>query len=216
MEKSDTARVASGGSKGSHRDQLRSLIAEYGSRHASEGELIERFGRFVDDHPRCMDRELSVGHVTASAWVVDPLGGEVLLTHHRKLDIWVQLGGHLDGDEGVVQGALREAREESGLDSVELVEPGRSSRSTEPAASPWIFDLDIHTIPERRRSDGAVEAAHEHFDVRFAVRAAQRSFSVSDESHDLAWVPVAELERWTQEESMLRMARKWLRATSAG
>ena len=185
---------------GSHRRQLAELIDDYRSLHAEESLLVDRFASFVLEHERCMDRRLPIGHVTASAWVVDPDGRDVLLTHHRKLDIWVQLGGHLDADESVVQGALRKAREESGLEEVELI--GGDPR-------PRIFDLDIHTIPERRRSDGVVEPAHEHFDVRFALRAGDRRVAVSDESHDLAWVPVAELRRGTDEESMLRMGRKW-------
>ena len=89
--------------------------------------------------------------------------------------------------------ALREGLEESGLPSLE------------PLAAELPFDIDIHTIPARK-----TEPAHEHFDVRYAFQAPHRDFVVSPESHDLAWVPIAELRTYTQDASVLRMAHKWL------
>ena len=87
--------------------------------------------------------------------------------------------------------ALREAREESGLDV----------RALDDA----IFDIDVHGIPARGR-----EPAHLHFDVRFLVQAEHDRFRVSEESHALAWVPAVGLGTLTDEESVLRMARKWV------
>ena len=87
--------------------------------------------------------------------------------------------------------ALREAREESGLDVRALDEA--------------IFDIDVHRIPTRGR-----EPAHLHFDVRFLVQAEHDRFRVSEESHALAWVPVMGLGALTDEESVLRMVRKWV------
>ena len=54
------------------------------------------------------------------------------------------------------------------------------------------------------------EPAHYHFDVRFLVRAEHDRFTVSEESHSLAWVPANGLGALTGDESVLRMARKWL------
>ena len=87
--------------------------------------------------------------------------------------------------------ALREAREESGLDV----------RALDDA----IFDIDVHRIPARGR-----EPAHFHFDVRFLVQAEHDRFRVSEESHALAWVPAEGLRALTDDESVLRMARKWV------
>ena len=87
--------------------------------------------------------------------------------------------------------ALREAREESGLDV----------RALDDA----IFDIDVHRIPVRGR-----EPAHFHFDVRFLVQAEHDRFRVSHESHALAWVPAEGLGALTDKESVLRMARKWV------
>ena len=117
----------------------------------------------------------------------------MLLTHHRKLDRWLQLGGHADGDVDLGRVALREAEEESGLADL--------------AVEPEIFDLDRHWIPARAEVPG-----HWHYDVRFVVRATgSEDFVVSAESHALAWREIAEIAADANaDESLRRMAMRWL------
>jgi 8-oxo-dGTP pyrophosphatase MutT (NUDIX family) len=115
----------------------------------------------------------------------------VLLTHHRKLNLWIQLGGHADGEADLLAAALREVNEESGLKRVRAV-------------LAEIFDVDRHRIPARK-----TEPEHWHFDVRFLIEAdATEPVVVSDESHDVAWVPLADVTRLNAEESVARMVRK--------
>ena len=163
-------------------------------RHAAvEPETAGLFREFALAHRDCFERSCVPGHFTGSAWLVDANGARVLLTHHRKLNRWLQLGGHADGDPNLARVALREAEEESGLHDLE-VEPG-------------IFDLDRHEIPAR-----ANEPAHWHYDVRFVVHAlGSDAFTISDESHALAWREIADLAAGSSvDESVQRMARKWL------
>ena len=175
-----------------HRNSLLQLIADYRRRHPEEGEVIDRFESFVRSHEDCFLRSLEVGHVTGSAWVVNAEGDRTLLTHHRKLNKWLQFGGHADGHHDVLEVARREAYEESGLEAIEPV-------------SSQIFDLDIHPIPARKSEPG-----HLHYDVRFALRATgSEAFTVSDESHELAWVVCDRLEQYTDEWSMIRLRNKW-------
>ena len=181
---------------GMHRAPLLALLDAYQPLDAADAACRDRFIAFVRQYVDCFERALAIGHVTGSAWVVDATGGRVLLTHHRKLDCWLQPGGHADGDPDVAAVALREACEETGLAGLTREGSG-------------VFDLDIHPIPAR----GDI-AEHEHFDVRFVVRAGDERFVVSDESHDLAWVPLDELERYTIEWSVLRMREKWRRLTA--
>lgn len=138
-------------------------------------------------------RERLAGHFTGSAWLVDRSSLRVLLTHHRKLDRWLQLGGHADGDRDLARVALREAAEESGLTGLWV--------------EPEIFDLDRHWIPER----GAVPG-HWHYDVRYVVRTGTtENYTVSDESLDLSWREIETIADDAQvDPSMRRMARKWL------
>ena len=180
-----------------HRRVLKALLAAYRERWPQESATVGRFDAFVDSHPDCFHRSCRVGHITGSAWIVDTSGDRVLLVHHRKLGRWLQPGGHCDGDPDALAVALREAREESGLDVRALGDA--------------IFDLDVHEIPARGR-----EHAHLHFDVRFLVQAEQDRFTVSEESHALAWVPAAGLGALTDEESVLRMAQKWLACRDSG
>lgn len=175
-----------------HRAKLLELLRRYRPTDSADAACLARFTAFVESQPRCFERSLEPGHVTGSAWVMNRDGSRVLLTHHRKLNIWVQPGGHADGDSDVAAVAAREALEETGL-------PGLMPRGE------GIFDLDIHRIPARGET-----AAHEHFDARFAFQATtSEAFAVSAESHALAWVALDELEKITREPSLLRMREKW-------
>ena len=173
-----------------HRQWLLDNIERYADKYPAERETVERFQNFIAAHEDCFERSCVPGHITGSAWVLDPVGEKTLLTHHRKLNMWIQLGGHSDGDPNALNVALREAEEESGLE----VAPVNDT----------IFDLDVHLIPERKG-----EPAHHHYDVRFLLQAKSDAFVVSDESHALAWVGAQELKTLTDEESMLRMLDKW-------
>ena len=180
------------------RDASRSTLLDelraYEPADERERAMRDRLIAFVDAHPDAFERALTIGHVTASAWIVDPSRTRALLTHHRKLGRWLQLGGHADGDPDVRATALREAREESGLASLRF-------------ARDAIYDVDVHAIPARPG-----EPAHEHFDVRFALQAdPEEPLVASDESHEVAWVPIPELARYGADESVLRLARKTAR-----
>jgi 8-oxo-dGTP pyrophosphatase MutT (NUDIX family) len=178
-------------------DGRATLLAElacYSAADPHEAAMVAALVDFVRDNAACFERSLLVGHVTASAWVVDETHTYALLTHHRKLGKWLQLGGHTDGESDVRGAALREATEESGLAAIRF-------------AREAIYDIDVHPIPAR-----GAEPAHHHYDVRFAFIADRNApLSISEESHDLAWRPVAELDTPDTDESVRRLARKTAR-----
>jgi len=172
-----------------------SLLAElraYEPFDATEAEdrqaLIELVGRgdavFSRDH-------FVPGHVTASCYIVDG-AGRLLLHHHRRLGRWLQMGGHVEAGELPAQAALREAREESGLDDLQLVVAG-------------IFDLDVHRIPA-----GRGEPEHRHFDVRYLARTAAPERVAIDvaESNDIAWIDLGRAADLLNEECGRRVIRK--------
>jgi len=176
-----------------HRAAVLALLRAHRSRTADahETEMTEAIIRFVEEHADCLDRSCAPGHLTGSAWIVDPPRRQVLLTHHAKLDKWLQPGGHADGDPDLLAVALREAREETGLTRLRPVRPE-------------VFDVDRHWIPPRGEVSG-----HWHLDLRFQVEAdPDEELSISDESHDLMWVGLARVAVLNPEESMLRMVRK--------
>ena len=156
-----------------------------------EAEMVAATIAFAEAERECLRRECGPGHLTGSAWMVSPDRTRTLLTHHRKLDKWLQLGGHADGDPDLLAVALREAREESGLASVRAV-------------SGAVFDVDRHWIPPRKTEPG-----HYHYDLRFLIEAdPTEPLMISNESKDLAWVKVAGVTALNPEESMARMVRK--------
>ncbi|MCX5461391.1 MULTISPECIES: NUDIX hydrolase [Streptomyces] len=118
-------------------------------------------------HPDGMYKPCEAGHLTASALVLDPSRGQVLLTLHRKLNMWLQMGGHCEPeDTSVARAALREATEESGIPGLELL-PGGPVR------------LDRHAIPA---------PCNWHLDIQYAALApVGAAAAISDESLDLRW-----------------------------
>lgn len=175
---------------------LREQLAAYGRRWPAETGVVGQFLALLDDPADPFVRERLEGHLTGGAWLVSADGRRTLLTHHRKLGRWLQLGGHADGDSDMARVALKEAEEESGLSDLSVEGD--------------IFDLDRHWIPERKGVPG-----HWHYDVRYVVRAnGSEDYVVSEESLDLAWREIGPIAD-EPDESLSRMAHKWLARSTA-
>lgn len=164
------------------------------SQRPAEVPFRTRMLELLDGTPDCFHRTSFPAHFTGSALVVSADGQKALLHHHRKLDRWLQFGGHCDGDEDIVRVAEREALEESGMTGLIL-------------ASPKPFDLDIHGIPAH-----GSEPAHEHFDVRFMLIAPEvATYERSEESNELRWFTPAEMLALNSDPGLVRLTTKWQR-----
>jgi 8-oxo-dGTP pyrophosphatase MutT (NUDIX family) len=185
-----------------HRRPLLEMLRRYRRVFPGEADVVDRICALVESHSNCFERTCRPGHITGAAWILSADRGRCLLAHHRKLDRWLQLGGHADGQWQVDEVALREAREESGVAAFQFV-------PIDGALIP--LDVDVHQIPARYDAHGhLVEDAHEHHDVRFLLVARSEAIRCSDESHEVAWFTPAEVRERTSEESVLRMLRKTL------
>ena len=165
-------------------------IGCYSPQTARDRGMWDRLSEFCASEPQVFGRNPETGHVTGSAFVMSADLKSVLLTHHKKLNRWFQLGGHCDGIADVPFVALKEAYEESGLARIRPL-------------SAQVFDVDIHEIPANAR-----DCAHLHYDVRYLFQAEAEEIAPSDESHALAWVPLQQLEEVTNSPGVLVLRDK--------
>ncbi|MFF4173440.1 NUDIX hydrolase [Streptomyces sp. NPDC001744] len=150
------------------------VLKGYGGRGDADQERLRQvYLDHLDAHPDGMYKACGAGHLTSSALVVDPARERVLLTLHKKLGLWLQMGGHCEPDDPTVEAAaLREATEESGVAGLTLL-PGGPVR------------LDRHPIPP---------PCHWHLDVQYAALAPAGAVErISEESLDLRWYAYEEV-----------------------
>lgn len=145
--------------------------------------------RFLNEDADCFERSNVYGHFTGSALIVDPVKRKLLLVHHKKLDKWLQPGGHCDGISDPFFTAWQESFQETGLKTIVPLDP-------------WsIIDIDIRPYPEHA---GVPE--HLHYDVRYLFSADSEAFhAASDESNDIAWVSPEDLDQYSTETPLQRL-----------
>ncbi len=173
------------------RSVLLDLLSAYNTVDIVEQEMLNETIAFVKAQENCFSRELLIGHVTGSAWIINPEGTHALMMHHRKLDRWFQPGGHCDGDPDVQAVAAKEALEETGLEVSPL--------------SNAVLDVDVHVIPERK---GVPE--HKHYDVRFLFSAEMEKEELehNEEANEVRWIALEKVHLFNDSESIGRLVRK--------
>jgi 8-oxo-dGTP pyrophosphatase MutT (NUDIX family) len=183
-----------------NRAHLNDLLHALEPRDSTEAQHKARILELVASATAPFTRDHYVpGHVTASAFIVNPARDALLLIFHGKLLRWLQPGGHVDADDANVVGAARrEVSEEVGLDDLPLAHAG-------------LFDVDIHLIPARGE-----QPAHEHFDVRFLFEAPEKEVKAGSDARAARWVTLRDLTQAAEgmnsdlptDESVLRAVRK--------
>jgi 8-oxo-dGTP pyrophosphatase MutT (NUDIX family) len=155
---------------------------------SEQAALRDSVATYVASRPDAWSRSGRPDHLTASALVIDASRTHVLLGLHRKVGLWLQFGGHLEpADRTLASAALREATEESGLETVRLVheEPLR---------------LDRHPAP-------CAPDARDHLDVQFLATAPDGARPrVSEESVDVRWFGIGALPHET-DDAVRRLVR---------
>ena len=172
----------------------REILGTYEPYDDAQAAIRDRIVAWIDAHPEDAHRRTCLaGHLTASAILLDTNRERVLLTLHRKLGKWLQLGGHCDGDANLAGVAWRENLEESGI--------------TPAAISALPIDVDIHAIPARpAKGDRPAEPEHDHLDTRYLLVAPPGAREVmSDESLDLRWFTRTEARALELDDSVQRL-----------
>ena len=174
-----------------NRSSLITALESYSPWNEREDGFRNQILELLRTEPDCFHRSLLTGHITGSALIVDPDRTQALMMFHSKLEMWLQPGGHADGNENVLEVALRESEEETGLSGFRVVQD-----------TP--FDLDVHPIPAR-----GAEPAHFHYDVRFLLEADPKwELTANSESRSLQWIPLETISQFNTDESVTRMVEK--------
>lgn len=168
--------------------QARLTLAAFLPNDEQQAQMKARMLDLIDRHPEDAHRRSCLeGHLTASVLMWDSTHAKVLLHHHRKLGLWLQFGGHCDGDANLLGCAWRELVEESGIEPEWI--------------SPIPVDLDIHPIPAHGE-----EPRHLHYDVRFLAQAGPGALAAcSEESLELRWVSPSEAGGLDLDDSVRRL-----------
>lgn len=174
------------------KQELIRLLKEYNPIDLGEIQSQKRILDFVNSIDNFANRNNPQGHITGSAWIVSKDRKKVLLTHHIKLDMWLQIGGHVEGDEYILDTSLREAKEESGLTTLNLI-------------SEKIFDVDVHLFPQKGDFP-----AHYHYDIRFLFEADENELidRQKEESKGMKWIALEDIPAYAKENTILRMTSK--------
>lgn len=177
--------LPSGGSISQAKQEVRNAISSSPESDLAREKILE----FINTHNDALYRTCVEGHLTGSAMIVESSFERVLVMLHKKLGIWLQPGGHADGEGYLSNVAYREAFEETGIENLAL----------------WTtaIDCDVHRIPEF-----GDEKEHFHFDLTYLLLAPREAvIKRNHESTDMRWVTLRELEALTGEERLQRIAR---------
>ena len=174
------------------RDKLETKLEDYLVLYPNEKLTTQTMIDFLKNNRNCFERKNRKGHFTGSAWVLDESHSWIIMTHHRQLNLWLQPGGHADGNADLLEVAINETKEETGLIKLKVI-------------SEKIFDLDIHKIPHYNNIP-----PHFHYDIRFLLETKRNSnqIKISRESHDVAWVHKDKVLHKNNENSIKRMLHK--------
>jgi 8-oxo-dGTP pyrophosphatase MutT (NUDIX family) len=152
------------------------LIIELKSYAPIDGEDTTCIDRFINllQSDRCFYRDhFEPGHITGSAILLNQTGDQILMNHHKSLNMWLNFGGHCDGEEDVLAVAIRETMEESGITAIKPITSD-------------IIDIDIHTIPANDKKN---EPTHCHYDIRYIMQmTGKQDAMISNESLALQWM----------------------------
>lgn len=176
-----------------NKSDLLTLIYDYFRKYPLDSHAIKTIS-FLEENELFWQKENLLGHITASAWVINKNFNLTLLTHHLKLNKWLQLGGHIEqNDNKIFDSCIREVKEESGLEAIYFY-------------SKEIFDIDVHIIPNLKNP----LLSHLHYDIRFLIIASEKEEIKFDfnESNCVKWFTFNEIRNLSVDNSLYRMIEK--------
>ncbi len=167
------------------RKQIIETLKKFSTTNKQEQEDVQTIIELVNKYDNIFDRECTQAHLTGSALVFNPKNKTVLLHNHKKLNKWLQFGGHADGETNIPEVAMKEAQEESGLKDLAFFNP-QNNAVIKPV------DIEVQTIPENKGV-----SQHLHLDLRYLITtdATQVPTPEEHESQELQFFTFTELNR---------------------
>lgn len=150
----------------------------------------------IDTFNNILTRDNELAHITSSAFVVNKAKDKVLMVYHNIYNSWSWTGGHADGEEDLLAVAIREVKEETGVKNIQ------------PVISD-IFSLDILTVIGHIKR-GKYVAPHLHLSIAYLVEADENEMLVvkEDENSDVKWIPIEEVNTYSNELHMQKVYKK--------
>jgi 8-oxo-dGTP pyrophosphatase MutT (NUDIX family) len=151
----------------------------------------------IDQFDNLLTRENPLIHVTSSGYILNNDGTKVLMIHHNIYKTWCWTGGHADGDEDLLHVAIKEAKEETGVENIRAV-------------TPEILSLDIlEVIGHFKR--GKYVSAHLHLSIAYLLEAdeAEELKVKEDENSGVKWLPINEIHKYSNEPNMIKLYKKF-------
>jgi len=189
---------------GNCRPDLLAQIEEYEPYNEQEEKDKQILCELLKSGKDIYTRNNDICHLTASAWVCDPQKEHVLMAYHKIYDSWAWLGGHADGERDLLQTAIREVKEESGLENIRVV-------------SPKIFSIEILPVNGHFKK-GSYVASHLHLNVTYLLEADPNDLLKvkEDENSNVAWFSLedaveASTEPWFKENIYKKLNQKLIR-----
>ena len=175
---------------------LNEELKKYKPLDSDELKNLELTKEFIESNNNLFSRSNLVGHINGSGFLMNDDLSQILLTHHKILNKWLQFGGHSDGDENTLNVAMRETFEESGISNFQPICMNGS----------YIVDVAVNDIPENKKKN---EPAHKHYDIYFMFKTSDKKYHISNESNDLKWFTLDEFKQLEPTPNRLRFIKKW-------
>lgn len=177
-------------------DDLKEKIEKYVPYNIQEEKDKEVIIECIDKYEDVLSRKNKICHFTASAWIVNKERTKVLMVHHNIYNSWSWVGGHADGDSDLLQVALKEVKEETGLKKIDLV-------------TDTIFGIAILTVEGHVKKEEYV-SSHLHFDCCYLIEADEEAEVrvKEDENSAVQWIQIDEVLQKSKEEKMKPIYKK--------
>ena len=172
------------------RESLETALSRFSPWNEQEQKDRERILHFLQQVPDAFKRNNETAHFTASGWILNQNGDRVLMVYHNRYDSWSWCGGHADGETDLLQVALREAKEETGVCHIAPV-------------SPQIFSVEILPVFGHEKR-GRYVPSHLHMNVTYLLRADERDVlhPCEGENSGVRW--------FTPQEALTASTEKWM------